>query len=190
MADLEIAYDPISVISTSTNGVAITGLNDIKLAVTQPIETKSGVTLSVPDAIKTETKLTVSVPETIKTDGKLAFAVTEPIVTDSKAAIDLQPVVLDQCLKITLGPLPVTQICFPNRQRIGLTLFGVEVFGLTLDGEAQILVGDPPKPPRVVAAPVNRPPHAPHIVHAPAAPASATLTSATGSSGLVIKLGG
>ena len=179
MADIEIAYDPISITS---GPVDITGLDNIKLAVTQPIETKSAVTLSVPDTVKTDTKHTVSVPDTIKTDGKLAT--DSKILTDSKAAIDLQPVVLDQCLKITLGPLPVTQICFPNRQRIGLTLFGVEVFGLTLDGEAQILVGDPPRPPRLVAAPVNHPPHAPPVMHSPAH------SPGSGPSGLVVKLGG
>lgn len=183
MADIDIAYDPISI---NTGPLTIQGLDNIKLAVTQPIETKSAVTLSVPDTVKTDTKLMISVPDTIKTDGKLNT--DSKLVTDSKAAIDLQPVVLDQCLRITLGPLPVTQICFPNRQRIGLTVFGVEVFGLTLDGEAQILVGDPPKPPRLVAAPVNHPPH--QVVRGPGGPPPAPPSGPPGSGGLVVKLGG
>ena len=149
MADIEIAYDPITVNSGPVT-VAVTGLNDIKvdskLAVTQPIVTSSALTLSVPDPVKT--------------DATLAFTVPEPIRTEAKAAIDLQPVVVDQCLRLSLGALPPTLVCLPNRQRIGLTVFGVEVFGLTLDGEARVVVGDLPRPAFVVSAPA---PHAgPH----------------------------
>ena len=185
MADIDIAYDPISI---NSGPLTIQGLDNIKLAVTQPIETKSALTLSVPDTIKTDGKLATD--SKVVTDSKLVS--DSKLVTDSKAAIDLQPVVLDQCLRITLGPLPVTQICFPNRQRIGLTVFGVEVFGLTLDGEAQILVGDPPKPPRLVAAPVNHPPH--QVIHGPGGPPSAPparpSSGPPASGGLVVKLGG
>ncbi len=140
MADVEILYDPITVNSGPVT-VAVTGLDDIKvdakLAVTQPIETKSALTLSVPDVVKT--------------DAKLAFTIPDPIKTEAKAAIDLQPVIVDQCLRLSLGPLPPTLVCLPNRQRFGMTLFGVEVFSFTLDGEAQIVVSDLPKPPQVVS---------------------------------------
>lgn len=141
MADVEVTYDPITVNSGPVN-LAVTGLNDIKvdakLAITEPIESK--LTLSVPEPIKAN----------LTSDGKFAFTIPEPIRTDSKAAIDLQPVVLDQCLRLSLGPLPATRICLPNRQRVGLTLFGIEVLSLTLDGEAQVLVGPPVKQAHVV----------------------------------------
>ena len=177
MADVEILYDPITV-NSGPIGVTLNGLNDIKvdskLAITEPIETKSALTLSVPD--------------TIKTDAKLAFSIPEPIRTEAKAAIDLQPVVVDQCLRLALAPLPPTQVCFPNTQRIGLTVFGVEVFGLTLEGEARVQVGELPK--------------APHIVHAPAPHAGPQQTASLGGGsvrtaatpseadpGLVVRLG-
>ena len=149
MADVEILYDPITVTSGPVT-LAVTGLDNVKVdskfAVTQPIETKSALTLSV--------------PETVKTDGKLSFSIPEPIKTEAKAAIDLQPVVVDQCLRLSLGALPPTLVCLPNRQRIGLTLFGVEVFGLTLDGEASIMVGDLPRAPHLVSASTHAPwPH-------------------------------
>lgn len=155
MADIEIAYDPITVNSGPVT-VAVTGLNDIKvdskLAITEPIETSSALTLSVPEPIKTDA--------TLKTDSTLAFTIPEPIRTEAKAAIDLQPVVVDQCLRLSLGALPPTLVCLPNRQRIGLTLFGVEVFGLTLDGEARVVVGDLPRPAFVVSAPtIHGDPH-------------------------------
>jgi hypothetical protein len=146
VADIEITYDPITV-SSGPVTVDVTGLNDIKvdakLAVTQPIETKSSLTLSVPDTVKTDTKLTYSIPD--------------PIKTQSSSAIDLQPVVVDQCLRLSLGPLPPTLVCLPNRQHLGLTLFGVEVIGVTLDGEARIVVEDLPKCPYVVSAPAPAP---------------------------------
>ena len=184
MADLDIHYDPIAV-NTGPVTVAVTGLDNVKVdskldtkfAVTQPIETKSALTLSVPD--------------TIKTDGKFAFTIPEPIRTEAKAAIDLQPVVVDQCLRLSLGALPPTLICLPNRQRLGLTLFGVEVFGLTLDGESRIVVSDLPKTPHVVMAPA--PPHAaPHHVgqgvdHEP--PPAATPHHASGGRPFVVRLG-
>jgi hypothetical protein len=148
LADVEILYDPITV-NSGPVGVTLYGLDNIKadttFTVPKPIETKSGVTLSVPDTVKTDTKLTFAFPDTIK--------------TDSASAIDLQPVVVDQCLRLSLGPLPPTLICLPNRQHVGLTLFGVEVFGLTLDGEARVVVSDLPKPPVVVSAPQAHHPH-------------------------------
>jgi hypothetical protein len=136
LADLEILYDPITVNSGPIT-VALTGLDNVKvdgnLTVTKPIVTSS--TLSIPK---------------LDTDSKFALTIPDPIKTDSKAAIDLQPVVVDQCLRLSLGPLPPTQVCLPNRQRLGLTLFGVEVFGITLEGEARVVVCDLPKQPQVV----------------------------------------
>jgi hypothetical protein len=192
MADIEVAYDPISVNSGPIT-VTVAGLDDIKLAVTEPIETKSALTLSVPEPIKTDAN------GKLETDSKFALALPDPIRTESKAALDLQPVVLDQCLRLTLGPLPLTHICLPNRQRIGFTLFGTEIFGVTLDGEARFVIGDPPKHPQVVAAPVNHPPRV-HVAHmhvdpepgqaARRGPEHATAPEPVRGPGLVVRLGG
>ena len=142
MADIEVLYEPIAINSGPVT-VALNGLDNIKI--------------SVPEPVKTET--TLKLPDTFKSDGKYAFAITEPIRSDAKAdvglraGIDLEPVVLDQCLRLSLAPLPATRICLPNRQRIGLTLFGVEVFGLTLEGEANILVGPPERQTHIIKKP-------------------------------------
>ncbi len=162
MADLEIQYDPITVNSGPVT-VAVTGLDNIKvdskLAVTQPIETKSALTLLTPDTLKSDAKA----------DAKLTLSIPDPIKTESKASLDLQPVVVDQCLRLSLGPLPPTLVCLPNRQRLGLTVFGVEVFGLTLDGEARVLVQDLPKPAHVinVTTPIHRAPQIEPLPHIP-----------------------
>jgi hypothetical protein len=140
MADIEVLYDPIAINSGPVT-VAVNGLDNIKL--------------SVPDPIKTET--TLKVPDTFKSDGKYAFSIPEPVRTDAKAdvraGIDIQPLVLDQCLRLSLGPLPATRICLPNRQRFGLTLFGIEVLGLTFEGEANIMVGEPERQTHIVRRP-------------------------------------
>jgi len=100
-------------------------------------------------------------------------------------------VVVDQCLRLSLGPLPPTLVCLPNRQHLGLTLFGVEVFGLTLDGEARVVVSDLPKPPVVVSAPQAH--HARHDDHdhdADAAHAAAAPGRREERPPFVIRLGG
>lgn len=147
MADIEVLYEPIAINSGPVT-VAVNGLDNIKL--------------SVPEPIKTET--TLKVPDTFKTDGQVAFTIPEPIRTDAtadigvRAGIDLQPIVLDQCLRLSLGPLPPTRICLPNRQHVGVTLFGVEVFGLTLEGQANIIVGEPERQTQIIKSAPAHPP--------------------------------
>lgn len=181
MADLEITYDPITVNSGPVT-VGVDGLDnvkvDAKLAVTQPIVTTSALTLSIPDTVRTDNRYALSIPEPIRTELK----------TDSRAAIDLQPVVVDQCLRLSLGPLPPTMICLPNRQRLGLSLFGVEVFGLSLEGEARVVVSDLPKPPHIVH--VTSPPDEDHKPPDRASHADAPATAASPKAPFVVRLSG
>lgn len=147
MADIDVSYDPITVNSGPVT-IAVDGLDDIKLSIPEPIKTDS----------------VLRVPDTFKSDGQFAFTIPDPIRTDAKAdvraGIDIQPVVLDQCLRLSLGPLPPTRICLPNRQRLGLTVFGVEIFGLTFDGEANILIGPPERQTHIVQRPPTKAPPA------------------------------
>ena len=95
----------------------------------------------------------------LKSDGKFAFAIPEPVrvnsAADIRAGIDLQPVVFDQSLRLALAPLPATRICLPNRQHIGFTLFGVEIFGVTVEGEANFLVGAPERQTQIIRRPAK-----------------------------------
>jgi hypothetical protein len=56
---------------------------------------------------------------------------------------------VDLCLKISLGPIPPTCIRQPYHTHFGFTLYGQELFGLSLSGESQVIVQDLPKPPQV-----------------------------------------
>jgi hypothetical protein len=149
LADIDISYDPITV-NGGPYTVNLTGLDNVKL----------DAKVSVPETVKTDSKLTLSVPDTVKTDSKFTLSVPEPVKTETRADIDLKPLALDQCLRISLAPLPATCIRFPNEQRIGLSLFGVEIFGVSLQGESQVVVCEPQKVPHIVAGAALAPSHA------------------------------
>jgi hypothetical protein len=142
MVDVDVSCDPISIntspisLNTGPVSVALTGLDDIKA------------------------------DGTFKLDGNVDSRLTtrlelpDPIRSEARAAIDLQPVAFDHCMRISLGPLPSTLFSFPNRQHIGITLFGLEIFGITLSGEARIAVGKGPRDNAVIAASPRPPPRA------------------------------
>jgi hypothetical protein len=139
MADIDVDYGPITITSNPVT-VEVKGLDDIKL--------------SIPETVKTDSKFTVSTPDTLKGDGKVTLSIPEPITNNVtfNASVDIKPVAFDQCLRLSLGALPPTHMCFPNRQHVGLSLFGVEIFGVTLSGEAHVIVGEPQRQTTIVSA--------------------------------------
>lgn len=139
MADIEVHYDPISVLSGPVT-VDVKGLDN----------TKNAITLETPQPIKLETKIDLAVTKPIETDSKFEFSTAQPLKSEGKAELDVKPLALDQCLRISLAPLPPTCIRFPTDLRIGLTLFGVEIIGLRFSGESQVLICDASKDPHIV----------------------------------------
>jgi hypothetical protein len=124
---------PVTVDADST--VEVKGLDDIKLTLQ-------------PSPLKTESKQELLLPQPFKTESKLDTK--SDVTSDSKSAmaIDLKPVALDVCLN-TSTKLPQGQICQPFSYHVGLTLFGVEYFGLNFGGESRIVMQDLPKKPLV-----------------------------------------
>src|SRR5687768_15609083 len=118
MADFDVHYDPITV-NNSDVTVDLKGLDNVKTA----------VTLATPQALKLETESGVKLEQSLKSEGqldttsKIDLAVTQPIQTESSAELDIKPLALDQCLRISFGPLPATCVRQPYQQRIGFTLF-------------------------------------------------------------------
>lgn len=139
---------PVTVDADST--VEIKGLDDIKLTLQ-------------PTPLKTESKQELVLPQPFKTESKLDT--TSDVTSDSKSAmaIDLKPVALDVCLN-TSSKLPQGQICQPFSFHVGLTLFGMEYFGVNFGGESRIVMQDLPKKP-VVDWPAQQ--NAPVSPHAP-----------------------
>ena len=75
----------------------------------------------------------------------------------------------------------------PYRQHVGLTFFGVEVFGLSLEGENEIILTDLPRKPQVDWGEVRAAPPA-RIVDAPIVTRSAE-DAPPADGGLRIRLG-
>jgi hypothetical protein len=61
-------------------------------------------------------------------------------------SIDLKPVAIDTCQTLRLAPLPETRVSNPYHHRVGYSLFGVEVFGVTYHGESEQNVESPHRP--------------------------------------------
>jgi hypothetical protein len=145
MADFDIHYDPIT-ISTDKVTVEIAGLDDTHNAITfatpQPLSLQTSSDLTLRESLNTESHLA--------TEGKLELAVTQPVRTESAVDFDIKPLAFDQCLRISFGPLPPTCIQQPYQHHFGFTLFGLEVFGFNLVGEAQVKVTEIQSGPRVV----------------------------------------
>jgi hypothetical protein len=124
---------PVAVDADST--VELKGLDDIKVTLAPtPLKTESKQELILPQPLKSETKLDT------KSD----------VTSDSKSAmaIDLKPVAMDVCLN-TSTKLPQGQITQPFSYHVGLTLFGIEFFGMNYGGESRIVMQDLPKKPAV-----------------------------------------
>jgi len=138
MADIDIHYDPISVVGGPIT-VEVNGLDD----------TTNKITLETPQPVKIETKTDLAVTQPIEIESKYEFSTPQPLKTESKSELDLKPLAIDQCLRISLAPLPPTYMRFPTHQQIGLTLFGVEIVGLRFSGESQVLVCEPAKDPHI-----------------------------------------
>ena len=60
--------------------------------------------------------------------------------------IDLKPVAIDTCQTLRLAPLPETQVCQPYRHHVRYTLFGIELMGVSYDGESKQLIESPRRP--------------------------------------------
>jgi hypothetical protein len=138
MADINVHYDPISVVGGPVT-VDIQGLDN----------TKNTIELQTPQPLKLETKSDLAVTQPIRTESKFEYSTPEPLRSESKSELDVKPLAVEQCLRISLAPLPSTCIRFPTHQHFGLTLFGFEIFGFRYSGESQVLVCEPAKDPHI-----------------------------------------
>jgi hypothetical protein len=109
----------------------------------------------------------------VNIDSRQELAVTEPIRTDANSTLDLKPLVIDVCSRTGQASLPPTHVCQPYQHRIGFTVMGVELFGITMSGDAQTIVDDKPKGgPAIAWGPVVEAPRRQFHVDLPAEPPS------------------
>ena len=158
---------PFEAKTTSTNTSTNTQIVDVK-PVTQT--TNNTQTLDVKPLAQTVGQTLELKP--VNVDSRQELAVTEPIRTDANSTLDLKPLVIDVCSRTGQASLPPTHVCQPYQHRIGFTVMGMELFGVTWSGESQTIVADRPGGPSVVWGAVEAPPkrmtidlphgHAPH----------------------------
>jgi hypothetical protein len=80
----------------------------------------------------------------------------DPLTTTS--TIDLEPVAVDSCVRIELAPVAPTVVRSPWEQRVGISLFGVELAAISWCGESTTYVEPAPSRPLVVGS-THQDPH-------------------------------
>jgi hypothetical protein len=126
----------------------IVGLNDIKadlkLELPQPFKTEGSNTLEVKPLkadFGTNSHLAID-PLKLELD-------IDPLKTDSSLTVDLKPAVIDLCLTASIGKIPSLCVRQPYHHHIGFTLFGMEVWGLTLAGQQETVVEELNRQPKI-----------------------------------------
>ena len=116
-----------------TSNVNLGGLDNIE----------ADINLATPEPLETESKVDVH------SNSDNIIRIPDPIKTESKVDLDIKPVALDQCLQVKFAPVPATCISQPYHQRIGFSIMGVELFGVTFSGESQTVVKPLPEKPAI-----------------------------------------
>jgi hypothetical protein len=153
---------PFEAKTTSTNTSTNTQIVDVKPLTQTSTNTQ---TLDVKPLTQTVDQSLELKPVNI--DSRQELAVTEPIRTDASSTLDLKPLVIDVCSRTGQASLPPTHVCQPYEHRIGFTVLGMELFGVTWSGESQTIVADRPGGPSVVYGRVESLPHRPTIIDVP-----------------------
>lgn len=131
MADVDVHADPTTVNVLIPNPINATLTDTLTLSTPAPLQTRAEIVL----------------PQPLQTASTVTLVLPQPFQTDSKAQLDILPVAADLCLNVAFARLPPACIRFPTEQHVGLTLFGVEIFGVNVAGESRIVVEDvSPKP--------------------------------------------
>ena len=133
--------DVLETKSTTTNTSTNTSTVEVK-----PLTQTNNQVIDVKPITQTSNQALELKP--VRLDSRQELAVTEPIRTDansnSNSTLDLKPLVIDVCSRTGQASLPPTHVCQPYQHRIGFTVLGVELFGITMSGDAQTIVDDQP----------------------------------------------
>ena len=139
------ASSEIDVDSDSTASVEIMGLDEINAA----------LTLNVPEPIKTEASNAIETSSTVEVkpleadiDNSTQLTI-DPLQSNSAVTVDLKPAVVDLCLTMNMGKLPNVCVRQPYHHHVGITLFGTELWGITVSGEQQTVMEELDSSPKV-----------------------------------------
>jgi hypothetical protein len=135
----------VDVDSESSATVDIVGLDDINADV------NSTITLNLPQPLRTEGSNVIELkPVEADLDLDTTTRLTiDPLKTDSSVSVDLKPAVVDLCLTVNVGKLPNVCVRQPYSHHVGITLFGYEVWGISVSGEQQTVIEELDRRPQV-----------------------------------------
>jgi len=120
--------------------------NPVSATVTSHLAGLDGMNLTLDGGTTTTLagETTINSNVDLKPVTSTATVTLAPVTTDSTvkttSAIDLEPVAVDSCVRVELGPLPPTDVCTPYEQHWSFTLFGVELFAIGLTGTSRTQV--------------------------------------------------
>ena len=121
------------------------------------VEVDSDVHLDGLDNIKVDTTLHGGTTLNSESDVTLHSDATarltlDPVTTTSTIGMDLEPVAVDSCVRIELAPVAPTLVRSPWEQRVGFSLFGVELAAISWRGESTTYVEPAPSRPLVMGS--------------------------------------
>jgi hypothetical protein len=136
---------------TSTMNLNVNGLNDMKSTVElKPLEIKpleiKPLTFNEVIEVKPLELKPLTVNETLELKPVTLNETVELKPVTVNETFDLRPVAIDSCQTVRLAPLPETRICQPYRHHVSYTMFGMEVGGVTYEGESQQNIESPRRP--------------------------------------------
>jgi hypothetical protein len=117
------------------------------------VDVDSDVRLDGLDNIKVDTTLHGGTTLNSESDVTLHSDATarltlDPVTTTSSLAMDLEPVAVDSCVRVELAPVAPTVVRSPWEQRVGFSLFGVELAAISWCGESTTYVEPAPRRPK------------------------------------------
>jgi hypothetical protein len=116
-----------SVLADVTSQLA--GLDNMLLTLAGGTQT----TLAGENTVHSDATLTLA-PLTTSSTVDLTPLTTSSSV-ESTSSVDLKPVAVDSCVRLELAPLPPTEVWIPYETTWSWSLFGTELFTLSLSGQ-------------------------------------------------------
>lgn len=132
------------------------------------VDVDSDVHLDGLDDIKVDTKLDTKLnsASTLNSESDVALhsdatarLTLDPVATSSSIAMDLEPVAVDSCVRVELAPVAPTMVRSPWEQRVGFSLWGVELAAISWCGQSTTYVEPVPPRPLVVGPTRSRRAH-------------------------------
>jgi len=116
--------------------------------------------ISVDSTVNATTALNSESDVTLHSDGTARLTL-DPVTTTSSIAMDLEPVAVDSCVRVELAPVAPTMVRSPWEQRIGFSLWGVELAAISWRGQSTTYVEPVPPRPLLVGPTRSRSHHHP-----------------------------